>query len=193
MASKSRRTRPTHIWVSPRIKVLLGEVLSLMLHLLFVLLFILPFTFTIRWIKIIRGIWLLRVRRAKVLDSEPNWEDLRLLLCLERAAMKALYSSSSAFSWSSSESSSSSSFQSKGWTSSRVKTWGGRGNIRKGRGGSIGLGGGGGMLMLGELESSPEELELCLGELEATKEKLDICFDRSFLWENIRRYRRNEK
>ena len=37
------------------------------------------------------------------------------------------------------------------------------------------------MLMLGEPESSPEELELCLGELEATKEKLDIFVDRSFL------------
>ena len=62
-----------------------------------------------------------------------------------------------------------------------MKTWGGRGNIIKGRGVSIGLGDGGGMLMLGEPESSPEQLELCLGELEATKEKLDIFVDRSFL------------
>ena len=62
-----------------------------------------------------------------------------------------------------------------------MKTWGGRGNIRKGRGVSTGLGGGGRMLMLGEPKSSSEELELCLGELEAAKEKLDIFVDRSFL------------
>ena len=62
-----------------------------------------------------------------------------------------------------------------------MKTWGGRGNIINGREVSTRLGGGGRMLMLGEPESSPEELELCLGELEATKEKLDIFVDKSFL------------
>ena len=45
-----------------------------------------------------------------------------------------------------------------------MKTWGGRGNIGKGRGGCRGLGGDGGMLLLGEPEASSRELEVCLGE-----------------------------
>ena len=51
-----------------------------------------------------------------------------------------------------------------------MKTWGGKGNIGKGRGGYAGLGGGEGMLLFREHGASLEELEVCLGELEEEEE-----------------------
>lgn len=42
-----------------------------------------------------------------------------------------------------------------------MKTWEGKGNIEKGKGGSTGLGCGEGMLVLGEPKASLEELESC--------------------------------
>ena len=91
-----------------------------------------------------------------------------------KATSAASLASSSAFSRSSSESSFSSSLQLKGATSSRMKTWGGRENIGKGRGGCTGLGGGEGMLLSRELGALSEELEVCFGELEPMEERFDI-------------------
>ena len=74
-----------------------------------------------------------------------------------------------------------------------MKTWGGRGNIRKGRGGCTGLGGSKGMLLLGEPGAYLEELEVCFGELEPAEERFDISFGLRFSLRKVGRYRRNEK
>ena len=102
-----------------------------------------------------------------VLELEPAWKALNLILCLEVAPIKALYASFSAsfstFNRNSSESSPScSSFPSYSWTSWGRKTWGGRGKIGKGKGGRRGIGlglGGSALLMLEELESLLEVVE----------------------------------
>ena len=91
-----------------------------------------------------------------------------------KATSTASSASSSSFSQSSSESSFSLSLQLKGATSSRMKTWGGRGNVGKGRRGCIGLGGGEGMLLSEELRALSEELEVSFGELEPVDERFEI-------------------
>ena len=91
-----------------------------------------------------------------------------------KATSTASSTSFSAFSQSSSKSSFSSSLQLKGATSSRMKTWGGRGNMGKGRRGCIGLGGREGMLLSEELRALSEELEVSFGELEPVDERFEI-------------------
>ena len=74
-----------------------------------------------------------------------------------------------------------------------MKTWGGRGNIWKGRGGCARLGGSDGMLLLRELGACLKELKVCFGELEPAKERFDILFGLRFSLRKVGRYRRNEE
>ena len=61
-----------------------------------------------------------------------------------------------------------------------MKTWGGKGSIRKGRGGFAGFGGGEGMLLFGEPKASSNELKVCFRELELVEERFDILFGLRF-------------
>ena len=61
-----------------------------------------------------------------------------------------------------------------------MKTWGGKGSIRKGRGGFAGFGGGEGMLLFGEPKASSNELKVCSRELELVEERFDILFGLRF-------------